>query len=137
MNLRARHWLLTTGRLKPGVSLAERKAELDVIGQRSRKAISGRERWLGDSPVPASTLDCRRRSLSAPGASGRRRARARHRLREPRESASHARHFPNPRIAVRTALGAGRSRIVRQLLSETAVLGVLGELPASSSPIGA
>jgi hypothetical protein len=26
-NLRARHWLLTTGRLKPGVSLAEAQAE--------------------------------------------------------------------------------------------------------------
>jgi putative ABC transport system permease protein len=36
-NLRARHWLLTTGRLKPGVSLAEAQAELDAIGQRLAK----------------------------------------------------------------------------------------------------
>ncbi|MGH9495319.1 MAG: ABC transporter permease, partial [Candidatus Sulfotelmatobacter sp.] len=37
INLRARHWLSITGRLKPGVSLAEAQAELDVIGQRLAK----------------------------------------------------------------------------------------------------
>jgi hypothetical protein len=46
-NLRARHWLLTTGRLKPGVSLAEAQAEpmpSDSVSRSNfqRKTLAGR-----------------------------------------------------------------------------------------------
>jgi len=64
MNLRAQALAAHHGRSSPAFPSPRRKPELDVIRQPSRKAIPAENAGLGDSPCSASTLDCRRRSLS-------------------------------------------------------------------------
>jgi putative ABC transport system permease protein len=120
------HWMGITARLKPGISIANAQAELDAISARLAKKYPAEDKgWaarveplrktiVGNAKTPLLIL------LGSVGivlliacanVSNLLLARATSRARE---------------IGVRIALGAGRFRIIRQLLAESAVLGLLG-----------
>ena len=125
---RSQNWLQTVARLKPGVSLAQAQAEMDILGARMAKAYpdDNLEKGLRLLPLARSGKENGRRLgwlmmglagivllIACANLANLQLARSALRGRE---------------LAVRGALGAHRGRLLRQLLTESLLIAFLGGL---------
>ncbi|MEJ2185753.1 MAG: ABC transporter permease [Gemmatimonadota bacterium] len=124
---RYHNWLVV-GRLAPGVTLSAARSEVDVIMGQLADAYPASNKGLGMviTPVQSAMVESFRASLlMLMGAIGLVLLIACGNVASLLLARGSAR---STEMALRTALGAGRSRIVRQLLTEAAVLGIAAGL---------